>query len=599
MTRNTTKLVPQEEQSADDIKPAIACDIETVGLGGDYIIGGLKPENQPVSYYKTAKELVREFLTRKNVGSELVFHNADYDMRYVLPEITDYDTEICVNGTGRIIYCKIRKNNHIWYIRDSYALMPEKLAKLAPLAGMEKLDIGLADGVIFNPDDSLHMEYLERDITMLAKAYYGYCSGVFDAYQIAPARTAGSTAIKAFRRTINKVYYRQRKEVETTARNGYFGGLTFLRTIKPVTDVVKIDANAMYAASMRKYGAPVRSAIATDVEIKGAPGIYRCRVTAPEDIPFTFVPMRTPKGVIWPSGKFVTILPTITIDLARKYGYKIEVLEGYYFDDLEYIFDEFVNKCEKLEKEQKALGSGSYIVYKILRNSLYGKFAQRPESTTFYLSEKEPNDDVFPVFDKLAEPVPNLWQQQTIQEYGYIMPHWAMWITAGARAILTEMVMEIGPENVYYGDTDSVIVDRTALEHLIGTGNISFGSLYGEWKVEGKYHVFQSFAPKLYYGVKDVEKDVQEIELKHKGVPVGNISLEDMIKITKNNPCKVEFVRLNKAVRTLYNQSAVDQKRTVKVVPDGERWHLLDNGLVRPIGVNTDDMYCYSNDQAY
>lgn len=575
---NPKILLPQVEQSIDSIRPSIALDIETVGLGGDYIIGGIAHENETPTYYKTPQELVKNTLSKRNRNHDIIIHNADYDMRYILPYLQDYDTQICVNGTGRIIYCKISKNKDTWYVRDTYALMPEKLAKLAPLAKMSKLDIGLADGIIFNPDDSQHMEYLERDIIMLSRAYYGYCTGLYDAYQISPARTAGSTAIKAFRRTLSQPYYRQRKEVENIARSGYFGGLTFIRDIRPNENVIKIDANAMYAASMRRFGAPVKSGTYTTEEVPNLPGIYKCKVHASINIPFTFVPVRNGNTVLWPIGDFVTVLPTITIGLARKHGYDIEVIEGYYFDELEYIFDEFVNKCETLEKEQKLAGSGSYIVYKILRNSLYGKFAQRPEGTTYYLSEK-PGDNAFPVVDRYGSFVPNLYQENTEQEYGYFMPHWAMWITAGARVILTEMVYAIGPENVHYGDTDSIIVNAAALSVAMDNGNISFGNVYGQWKIEGKYNVFQSFAPKLYYGI----KDTGQIELKHKGVPVGSISLEDMQKITKETPCKVNFIRLNKAVKTLYNQSVIDQKRTIKIVQNGERWNVLENGVIAPI----------------
>lgn len=569
-------LLPQEPQSIDSIRPSVACDIETLGLGGEYIIGGLKTESGATSYYRNAGDLVKAFLTRSNRNSEMIIHNADYDMRYILPYLMGYETHISVNGSGRIIHCKVTNNKDTWYIRDTYALMPEKLAKLAGLAGMPKLDIGLASGVTFDADNSEHMEYLERDIVMLSKAYTGYCNNLYDTYQIGPARTAGSTAVRAFRRTMKAPYFRQRTEIENLARNGYYGGLTFLRTINPMANTIKIDANAMYAASMRRYGVPVRAGSYTTKEVAHRPGIYNCRVHAGDNVTFTFVPYRNKNNILWPKGKYNTVLPSITIDLARRYGYEIEVIDGYYFDGIEYIFDDFINGCETLERQQKERNTGAYIVYKILRNSLYGKFAQRAENKSYHLTEIPP-ETAFPVIDNSGKFVPNLWQETNSQEYGYFMPLWAAWITAGARAILTEMVYNLGPENVCYGDTDSIVVSTDALAN----SDITFGNMYGEWKIEKGYRVFQALAPKLYYGI----TDDNEIELKHKGIPIGNISLEDMQKITKETPLKVEFIRLNKAIKTLYKDSTVLQSRTVRNVETSDRWVVLENGIVVPVTI--------------
>lgn len=566
-------LLPLEPQSIESIRPVVSCDIETKGLGGAYIIGGLKTESGEPKYFRNAADLVAAFLTRNNRNAEMIIHNADYDLRYILPHLKEYETHISVNGAGRIIHCRITHNKDVWYIRDTYALMPEKLAKLSGLAGMPKLDIGLAKGVEFDPNNDDHMQYLERDIVMLSKAYQGYCNNLYDTYQISPARTAGSTAIKAFRRTMENPYFRQRKDVETIARAGYYGGLTFLRSVRPIERAVKIDANAMYAASMLKFGVPVRSGVYTKTEHPKRPGIYWCRVTA-KDVLFTFVPYRTDNSVLWPLGTFETVLPSITIERARQYGYKIEVIEGYYFDSIEPIFDTFVRGCEALEYKEKTRGTGAHIVYKILRNSLYGKFAQRPENKSYMLTS-DPPKDVFPVVDNMGRFVPDLYQQENSQEYAYFMPVWAMWITAGARAILTDMVYNLGPENVTYGDTDSLVLTTEALAN----SDISIGYNYGQWKIEHTYKVFQALAPKLYYGIMDND----ETEIRHKGVPIGTVSLEDLQNISKDTPLEVNFTRVNKAIKSLYMESTANQKRTIKTVHTSERWRVTESGDVIPV----------------
>src|SRR5204862_406143 len=147
---------------------------------------------------------------------------------------------------GRSVYCKIAKQRHTWYMRDIYALLPMPQKDLAPLMGMEKLDIpaeagqnilGLeladieqldvfAEGRQDDPDDPDHILYLQRDLETLFAAYEKYTSTLRDCYEISPGYTAGGTALRAFHGMITPM--QPRRKVETFARKAFFGGLLFL-----------------------------------------------------------------------------------------------------------------------------------------------------------------------------------------------------------------------------------------------------------------------------------------------------------------------------------------------------------------------------------
>lgn len=75
------------------------------------------------------------------------------------------------------------------------------------------------------------------------------------------------------------------------------------------------------------------------------------------------------------------------------------------------------------------------------------------------------------------------------------MPHWAVFITANARLSLLEQAYNAGPENVIYGDTDSLTLKR-GVENTIDVGDE-----YGQWKLEKEWQVFRAIAPKVYSGI--------------------------------------------------------------------------------------------------
>jgi hypothetical protein len=567
-----SRALHRAEPTNRNTKRAIAADTETDGLGGEFIIGALlaEPNREPL-YFDTANQMVNAFITHRFRGSEMLLHNADYDMRYLLPTLErmkadGFNCRITVDGMGRIIHVRITRNNHSWYIRDTFALMPVALRNLSKLAGMPKLDIGLSSGETFNPKNAEHMEYLTRDVQMLYHAYNNFQTNLIDTFGVKPSITVGGTAIRAFTTTIPEYtcYYRQRAEVETLGRSSYFGGLTFVRTLAVVNDCVKIDVNGMYAAAMMR-GVPSGSGGYTTTEYAEYPGIYNCNVDA-RDVPFKFVPVRGKHGVVWAKDKFTTVLCSNTIELARQHGYDIDVIDGFVFPEIGGVFDDFVGKCQELEN--KYMGHGAREVIKFLRNNLYGKLAQRPECKEYFITS-EPEPDYTPVIDGDGEIVDGIYYKEMLQERAYMNPHWASWITATARNMLAQTVYSIGPEHCYYGDTDSIVVDKKALDVAIANGAVDIGTQYGQWKVETTYKRFKAIAPKSYIG-----NGADGVEMKHKGLRKGLLSADQLEQLQiGDKPIRVEFDQLPRAINTTGNRAM--RRATHKkfnVMETSERW---------------------------
>lgn len=556
---------------------ALAADVETAGLNGPFVLGciydparnGGRPE-----FFTDPEPMLDYFLTHRYRGCELLFHNADYDLRYFLPrfqqlsEAGGASVDLHTNGRGAIIYARIRIGRHSWYIRDTYALIPLPLRDLAPLAGLPKLDIGLASGVCFDPDLAEHRAYLTRDAVMLYQAFRAYSNRLHDAFTIRPGITAGATAMLGWRRTIPaaSVYFRQRPEVDEAARRAYYGGAIIWRSAATHDDVIKVDRNAAFASAMRA-GVPMGSASACSREYPDQAGIYLCRVAAPPNIPVAWVPYRSGGIVTTPAGVFSGWLPSNIIGAARGMGYTVEVDHGFVFRSVDPVFTEFVDRCEHIERGMREAGAA--LVVKTLRNSLYGKFGQAPNRIEYMIGPRPPGSDWTPVCLLDGTIVDYLHFRRVEHWAAHMRPEWAAWISAEARVDLLRTAYAVGIDNVIYGDTDSLVVRRPALEHAIMIGAIDMGSGYGQFKTEAQYTQFQAIAPKLYWGRR---ADNGQVEAVHKAIPAG--ALDPEVLTSMRAGLSVSFDSVPRALVSWQRAGAGPDRLTRTIGPpaSGVRW---------------------------
>ena len=71
------------------------------------------------------------------------------------------------------------------------------------------------------------------------------------------------------------------------------------------------------------------------------------------------------------------IYNSVDIDNALELGYKIKLVEGYYWEKTENVFDNYINYLYDFKKSAKK-GSAQYTLVKLMMNGLYGKTIQRP-----------------------------------------------------------------------------------------------------------------------------------------------------------------------------------------------------------------------------
>lgn len=503
-----------------DRKPYAVLDIETDGLRGPllYWSAGCECDRGRIEHGRTAESLWRYVLSnssRTHAARDHLWwahHGGGYDYAYLFGPARDdalagRATVAPVVRTDELIGFRITDHaKHKTELRDSFVLLPAALRALAvQLAPDEpKGDIGLGEGVRFDPENPAHRAYADQDIRTTLAVLTRFRAELAAGWSgTLPGWSAASTALRAWQSTLRpgERYTRPQPEAAKLAREGYYGGLTAIRSTEWHNDVLTVDLNAAYPAAMREWGVPDGWCFPTSTYHPGRPGFYHATVTVGRLELWTFLPYRDPFGnLAWPTGTFETVLSSVEIEAARARGITVDVGAGWYWTDLAYPFRRYVDRIETMRAQGGAVGA----VAKLLAVSLYGKFGSRATCDDWMIAADSPGDDWWPVAGESDGALWGLWQRKDVPaEAPHLLPHWAAWITARVRVRLTEIAEAIGPADVLYADTDSVTARGPAVRAAIAAGRLTIGPAFGELKIEHRYERFRALAPKVTQGIED------------------------------------------------------------------------------------------------
>lgn len=569
-------------------------DVETRGLGGELIMSAVCDDSDRVSTQKTVIELLEVLLSRKNRGITWFAHNgANYDFKYIIDELVQmklqgriYDLEFLVSG-NKFIQVTVKhheKSHHHTVIRDSFALIPAPLAAVSKTFAPQYVKGHINfDAEDFNPKNPEHIQYLHNDVLGLRHSLLTFYRLCIEHFEVVPAVTAASTAMKAWKRTIpeNSIYFRTHNECETFVRRSYFGGMVYLKNVNVENDnMVKLDISGAYGYAMKTFAMPVGGAVHTDTYEPDHIGFYRVKVIAPKNLEKYIIGVKTKTGVIWARGSFETTIDSYTFEYALSRGYSLEVIEGYYFERKEYIFKEFIEKCERLEFKNKGNAIGD--TAKLMRNSLYGKFGTNPDKIEYGIN-KAYDDGWSPMPDETTGlPHEYLCTRDIVIDASYIMPHWASCITACVRIYLDKLDA-IAEYSFVYNDTDSSVIPQSVYERI--KDKLPSNKEYGMFKLETVYDMFLIKGPKAYIGkLQDTYQDnngnIIEYDMKAKGIPRRMLTPETMI-----NGGVIEFTSLNGIIPMLRDGKPIrnDIHRTVTDIRNSAHWICDEHNNVLPL----------------
>lgn len=354
-----------------------------------------------------------------------------------------------------------------------------------------------------------------QDCIVLHKVIYNFyleCKKEFD-IDILNSPTLPSIAFKLFRtkflnseHNIGITWLEQYDKL----RPGYRGGA--VDVYKPYgKNLYYYDINSLYPSVMNNFYYPIGEPKYFEY-IRPKPldlindnlfGLLKVKVKAP-DIKAPILLTEVEGKVIAPIGEWEGIYCTEELYNASKYGYKFEVLWGYHWDDKAKIFSDYIQTLYKNRLKYEKSHPLNFIS-KLMLNSLYGRFGLSPHLSNHVLlsdvSElhdsnfiKLDDDKILVELSKGVNRYTNFKDSQNRREKYHLsdisLPI-AMFVTAYARMQMAHFKF-IYQNNIYYSDTDSIVLDKALPDNLVSNTEL------GKFKLEYEIEEAVFLAPKVY-----------------------------------------------------------------------------------------------------
>lgn len=252
----------------------------------------------------------------------------------------------------------------------------------------------------------------------------------------------------------------------------------------------------------------------------------------------------------------------IELVVAMPYLVKLECYEIKRYSE-GFIFTEFILSLYEERKKAKLEKNDSFAFFlKLIMNSAYGKFGQQKFSNTEIIHGNQFNE--YLVDKKLSEK--NVADSDYIQGLKNVLPFTepiegapyflithhpdddlnfiggcvriSSYIAACARVRLIQGFIDVGFENVYYFDTDSIFTSKKMSNNMIGED-------LGRWSIEHDEIVEAYFINSKVYAFKMKNG---EISLKCKGIPRKFLTWEMFQELRKNKECNITKIHQMKHV---------------------------------------------------
>jgi hypothetical protein len=288
------------------------------------------------------------------------------------------------------------------------------------------------------------------------------------------------------------------------------------------------DVNSLYPYIMSQFELPCgkivyfegniynENLIINNIIPQGVLGFYYCKVIAPTNLLHPIIQLRHNNTTLAPLGSFECMLYSKEIENARKYGYDIQVLRGYYFTEKAYLFKDYIKQLYEFRLTYDK-SHPMNLIAKLLMNSLYGRFGMdfSLENTTIVnnieindlLNSNNPKTGNIIDVEPLGKNNFIITQEQpfyanindkmsSLNHHNNINVGIAAAITALARIYMSKF--KNNPLiKLFYTDTDSIFTDKSP-EQMNTIFNDIIGNKLGQLKLECVINRAVFLAPKAY-----------------------------------------------------------------------------------------------------
>lgn len=428
-----------------------------------------------ISRFTTPQDFIRILTGYLHKGKTLyVFgHNIGFDIRVLnLPFLFDklgWQSQPPIINNRMFIWRVQTPQGKLAFVDTAnYAVL--SVAQLGDDLKFPKMEIDFR-----TKDTEKLFTYCQRDVEIIERFMQDYIrfirSNNLGAFQL----TLASQSLMAWRTRFMQadVSLHNRDDIAFFEREAYHGGRTECFHIGrlPEHDYYYLDINSMYPYVMKTYPMPTKLITFSDkINMANFPAILDkyyliadCLIKTDEP---AYAVVKDGK-LIFPTGTFRSVLHHAELEYAYTQGHLIKIL-GYALYNKAFIFSDYVDFFYGVKVKATKEDNVSWrFIAKIFLNSLYGKMGQlRPNrieikgdfpqdilrQTTYNATLNVHADEVI-WFGRG-------WYEYRQGESTYSFPAIAGAVTAFARMLLYKYMVICGRDNVFYCDTDSVIVNR-------------------------------------------------------------------------------------------------------------------------------------------
>lgn len=388
-------------------------------------------------------------------------------------------------------------------ILDSMNYFPVSLKEIGIALGEYKMDVDP-----LTAPEPLLAEYCRQDCNILYKLFEKMINWLRDENMGSFAPTGAGLAFHIFRHKFmkHKIVTHHVPMIVEVERAGYFGGFVHLYRMIPdkPAPYYKLDINSMYPSVMLENEYPIRyKRWFPGVTLDGLEYLLSRFCVMAEvliDTDVDHYPYRDSGQVFYPIGEFWTILCTRSLQRALKSGHIKRVRMCIIYEKAplfaEYVSYMYAKRLEAKAKEQLAYD----LFYKRLLASLYGRFALINEKVERIGDGDWDSFKLYPNRDKdtgqksrMVEIGGGVFEVSGYEESYYSFPAISAHVTDDARWKIWDYVDQAGAENVYYTDTDSLIVPESGKERL---ENQIHATRLGALKIQSVSDQYLGFAKK-------------------------------------------------------------------------------------------------------
>ncbi len=564
-------------------------DIETYGENNKFLMGSIVNETEEYVFWD--KKRMQDFIIKneKLKSSYLFATNLGFDFTGLFDTI-DIMREFKFISRGSDFITIQHKKTKAPKFFDTMNFFKCSVANLGHILKIPKLEkpdfLGQYVNMITEPQKAKHLQNYNIRDSYISFRFAKFLQDGFNSIGGNLKYTIASTSMGLYRKKFLKHWILQPpKEIIKEQFNAYYGGRveSFERGL--IRNKNYYDINSLYPYVMATKLFPFPNSMTTKQDLN-LEGISLCNIETPKNLLIPLLPLRHDNKLLFPLGKFQAWQTHAELRKAIDLGYKIEILKSYTYEKNFNPFSDFVNEMYSERMKFKKNNSPFELIYKILLNSLYGKFAQKMEFSEIFMIETQKDLDKINDYIKLnigllqdgkdirykidspcieeKEIVGKIYASakmyyvtdlDVVNYPKFINPIISIYTTSYARLELYKWIEKAGFNNVSYCDTDS----------LITTSELPTGTKLGELKKELSITKGIIVKPKFYY-VED-ENNPKDKFVKAKGL--HNLkTIMDFKKVLETQ--EYEYTKFTKFRESLRRDLHFNQKLDILKIIDLE-----------------------------